>query len=109
MPEVQLKRKFEAERWLGSNTTEIVDWLRRGGSASVRWYPPYDDGNEVEVPRWMVIPEHLVIVFKGGMIAVAPGNWIIRDEKGHYSAITDEQYRLDFEPTTSGRVTFKNS
>lgn len=100
MGDVRLKRKFDAERWTGTNTTEIVDWIRRGGVASIRWYPFYEDGNRIEIPRWMAIPEHLVIAFKGGMIAVAPGSWIILDEKGHYSAITDEQYRLDFEPVT---------
>jgi hypothetical protein len=100
MGPVRLKREFYAEQWTGTNTTEVVDWIRRCGDASIRWYPLYEDGNRIDIPRWMEIPEHLVIVFKGGMIAVPPNRWIIRDEKGHYSVITDEQFRSDFEPTT---------
>lgn len=95
--DVRLKPKFEAEQWVGSNTAEIVDWIRRGGTASIRWYPDYDDEKGAPVPDWMRIPEHLIIVDQRRIHTVVPFAWILRDEGGYYRVISDAEFRSEFE------------
>lgn len=66
--------EIQAIRWTGSNTSEVIDWIRSAASCGV--IPVKSDGEQGHVPGYIAVE-----TLEGTMRA-AVGDWIIRGIKG---------------------------
>lgn len=93
---------FDAQRWHTTNTTRMMDWVRRTGTASIRWYPAIESGEHANghIPEYMCMPEHLVIRDESGLHAVGHGDWVVRSTEGLHEVISHATYLVEFKPVT---------
>lgn len=98
--------EFEAMRWTGENTSEVIDWILGTGAHCVRWREETDEvtwrAEMASGASWRPRFEHLAIDRgAGGLYHVTVGNWVTLEPDGTHYWCGAETFDAVYEAVTA--------
>lgn len=78
---------IDAVRWMGDNTTEVIDWVINSDSGCARYHDAEEEGRT----------EYLAIDTPEGIMRANIGDWIIRGVKGEHYPCKPDIFRVTYE------------